>query len=221
MKHVLSLLRAEVVPVLVLALVAGVGAALIDWPPFVEVRPSMWWAYLSVLLFPLGYLLLTWTASHFERAELVGLVLGLVYGGILWAQTVIELSFLLGVTTAESLDYVAGHAYDLFTVAAVVGAVGYFSAGPVRWVRMTWLALVLGLTGAVTGASEAEFLWAHHVSLDYPYWVLALLWAITGVWYGLCVGFRRPRDTVARALRGEQARSTHSLARGGDSEPVT
>jgi hypothetical protein len=202
--HRLSRLREHVVPILVLGAVSGVGAALIDWPPFAEVDPRQYWGYASVLLFPLGYLLLWWTASRIRRGEVVGLGLGLVYGGVLWAQTIFDLCFLNGLGAAESLDYVAGHGWDLFTVAAVVGVVGYFSAGPNRTVRMISLALVLALTGTISGASEAEFLWAHGRPLAYPYWVLVLLWALTGAWYGLCVGFRPPSPALTRALRGEE-----------------
>jgi len=194
--------RSEAVAILFLGLVAGVGTALIDWPPFTEVNPNDLWGYTGVLLFPLAYVLLSWTVDRTDRLEVVGLALGLAYGGVLWTQTIIDLAFLNGLDLAEVLDYTTTHAYDLLTIAAFVGAVGYFSAGPSRRARMISLAGVLALVGLISGGSSAQFLWAHHRPLDYPYWVLAVLWALTGLWYGLCVGFRPPSIKLARTLHG-------------------
>jgi hypothetical protein len=209
-------LREEFIPVLALTVVTAAGITLIDWPPFVELTTGEWVGYVSMLVFPLGYLALMWTAGHIGRPEIVGLVFGLVYGGVMWVQMIVDLCFLNGLGPPECADYVSGHVYDLFTVAAVVAAVGYFFAGPRRITRMVSLALVLALTGFINGASETNFLWAHQRPLDYPYWVLPILWAITGAWYGLCVGYRPPNDRLVRALHDEPA--MHSPRSGGGSE---
>jgi hypothetical protein len=187
----------------VLGVVAGVGSALIDWPPFAEVRDGQYWGFASVVLLPVTYLLLWLVASRIPRGDVVAIALGLAYGGVLWAQTIFDLAFLNPVSREETLEYLADHAWDLFAAAALVGVVGYFSAGPNRIVRMASLALVLALVGTLSGGSEAQFLWARHTPLASPYWVLAVLWTVTGTWYGICVGFRPPSAELTRALRGE------------------
>src|SRR5262249_55584609 len=96
--------RTHILPVIGLGVVAGVGSALIDWPPLAEVRLGQYWGFASVVLLPLTYLLLWLVAHRIRRVDVVALALGLTYGGVLWAQTIFDLCFLNPLTLEQSLD---------------------------------------------------------------------------------------------------------------------
>jgi hypothetical protein len=189
--------------------VGALGGLLIDWPPFTAFQDSSaYWINLTAFLFPLGWIVINWAAQIAGAdQQVISLLLGLFYGGVLWLQVVLEVFLRTSMEEAKKWDYLQGHFYDLFAVAAIVGAVGYFSFSDDdrKWyVRMTWLAGAFALTGAITGFTEAEMLWANNGLPDYPYWALPILWALTGIWFGACVGYEAPKLKVAKELRGEQ-----------------
>ena len=178
-----------------------------DFPlPFLEFSNQAVLINLTAFLFPLGYIVITWTAKKKGPSEFTILLVGLFYGGVLWLQVILEVFFRTTLKEQDKWDYLQGHAYDLFAVAAIIGAVSFFSADRRRIVRIGSLATAFAVTGTFTGFTEAEYLWGKggfNSIPNYPYWALLLLWALTGIWYGLCVGFLAPEDVLAGVLRGE------------------
>ena len=191
---------------LILGLVGALGGMLISWPPFVALQRfnRLDWVNATAFLFPLGYFVITRTAKSVQSSEFIGLLIGLFYGGILWLQVTLFLLLDRGLTEVTKLDYLQGHAYDLFAVAAIVGAVGYFSADSRPLARISSLAVVFALTGAITGFSATEIVWANHnTAPSRQLWLSPIVWALTGIWYGLCIGILAPDPTLARMQRGE------------------
>ena len=195
-----------VIYTIVLGVVGALGGLLIDWPLFTGFHTiSAVWINLTAFLFPLGYIIITRMLEMTRSPDLIGLLLGLFYGSVLWLQVMLEVFLRTNLEEAKKWDYLQAHFYDVFAVAAIVGAVGYFSADERCTVRMGSLATVFALTGVITGFTEAEVLWANNAIPGYPYWVLPILWALTGIWFGLCVGYVAPNTQLAKVLRGEQA----------------
>jgi hypothetical protein len=189
-----------------LGVVGALGGLLIDWPPFTAFQDSSaYWINLTAFLFPLGWIVITRTAQITGAEQFISLLLGLFYGGVLWLQVILEVFLRTSMGETKKWDYLQGHIYDLFAVAAIVGAVGYYSFSVHRkwYVRMAWLAGVFALAGAITGFTEAEMLWANNGLPGYHYWALPILWALTGIWFGACVGYEAPKLEVAKVLRGE------------------
>lgn len=197
---------------LIFGLVIFIGSILIDWPPLLVIRNPVEIAASApaALVFPLGYVALTQafpqtrnpSASRRLPDELMQLVLGLYYGGAMWLGVTVDLMmmpFLLkfpyGYTGwGEVLwQYFGAHSYDLFALAAIVGAVVFVRAKiDLRWPwRIFSLIIVLALAGALSGLTEAATLDSVHVVAESQgNWILIILWALTGTWFGLIVGLR-------------------------------
>jgi hypothetical protein len=190
---------------IVLGVVGALGGLLIDWPLFTGFHTiSAVWINLTAFLFPLGYIIITETAKRTRAHELISLLIGLFYGGVLWLQVVLEVFLRTPMEEAKKLDYLQGHIFDLFAVAAIVGTVSHFTAHEKRRVRMSWLAGVFTVTGAILGFIEMEVLLINKALPGYPYWTIPLLWALTGIWFGLCIGYVAPDLKVVKILRREQ-----------------
>jgi hypothetical protein len=194
---------------MVVGSIGALGGLLIDWPsPIVGFSIQAMGIYLTVFLLPLVIFFITWMVKRKRPRDFIILLLGLFYGGVLWLQVILEVFLRTSpdLGEQEKWDYLQGHAYDLFAVAAIVGAVSYFSADRNLIVRIGSLAPAFAVTGIITGFTEAEYLWekgGHNDLPHYPYWLVPILWALTGIWYGLCVGFLAPQEVLAEVLRGE------------------
>lgn len=182
--------------------VGALGGLLIDWPPFVglyQINPALW-VNLTVFLFPLGYVVINRTVKMSTSETLISFILGLFYGSVLWLQITLEVFLRTNLEVAKKLDYLQGHFYDLFAIAAIVGAVGYLLVHRSTIIRMVTFGAVFALTGAISGFVEAEVLSTNKVWPGYQYWALPILWALTGIWFGICVGFLTPELRLTQAF---------------------